>query len=130
MRSNGRHLSGATAMSNPPHPVRQIPSTVEKIDLDTGEKKTEGMAWNVMPPPAGCCQICAVKHDPGEPHNQQSFYYRMVFNGIAGRSPTWADALVHCSDEMKLAWEKELRVRGAWSEPPNGERPIKHHGAD
>lgn len=31
-----------------------------------------------------------------------------------GRWPTWADAMAHCSDEVKAAWEVALREGGHW----------------
>lgn len=109
-------------------PVREIPSTLTHVDIETGAQTHEPMAWKVLPPPKDRCQICGVKHDPGEPHNAQSLYYQMTFNGIVGRAPTWADAVAHCSDAVKEAWERELRAGGHWTEPPPGEAPVKHHG--
>jgi hypothetical protein len=109
-------------------PVRQIPATVTSIDLATGKETHERGAWHVLPPPKGHCQICAIKHAPEQPHNAQSLHYQTVFQGMLGRAPTWADALAHCSDDVKLHWERELRICGAWSEPPEGEKPVAHHG--
>ena len=75
----------------------------------------------LLPPKPGTCPICATEHEPELPHNQQSLYYQYRFYGIRGRWPTWADALAHCSVEMKEHWESELRDRGAWNEPDEGE---------
>ena len=117
-------------MSKPgkPKAVRQIPGTVTHVDIATGKERHEGMAWNVLPPAPDKCQICAVKHEPEIPHNAQSLYYQMTFNGMVGRAPTWADAMAHCSEEMKAAWKRELTQKNAWTEPPAGEQPIAHHG--
>lgn len=64
--------------------------------------------FKLLPPPPGFCEVCAVQHEPGEPHNQQSFYYQFVFYNQHGRSPTWADAMAHCTDEVKALWAAEL----------------------
>ncbi len=114
-----------------PKPVHKIPGTVTHVDAETGKViKHEGMAWNLMPPAPGKCQICAVDHEPEAPHNKDSLYYQMAFNGIVGRSPTWADAMAHCSDHVRKLWTAELKKRKAWSEPPEGEKPVKHHGVE
>jgi len=52
----------------------------------------------------------------------------MTFNGMVGRAPTWADAVAHCDGAVKRAWESALREKGAWTEPPDGEMPVRHHG--
>ncbi len=108
--------------------VREIPSIVTKVDLQTGDEHHEQMSWKVMPPRKDTCQVCAVKHHPNEPHNQQSLYYQMIFEGQIGRAPTWADAMAHCDDTTKAEWEAALRERNAWSEPNNNEKPVRHHG--
>lgn len=110
-----------------PKPIRQIPTAVTSIDK-TGKVAHQAGSWNVLPPAADKCQICAMSHPSDQPHNVQSLYYQMIFNGNVGRAATWADALAHCSEEIKRQWEKELRRMGAWSEPPAGEEPIPHHG--
>ncbi len=66
----------------------------------------------LLPPRSDLCQECATKHEPEMPHNQQSLYYQMAFKIKHGRSPTWADAMAHCSDEMKAVWTEELRKLG------------------
>lgn len=111
-------------------PVKEIPSTVTVVDCDTGKQTVRPQAWKLMPPQKHLCQICAGDHKPQEPHVQGSMYYQIAFNGIIGRTPTWADAMAHCSDAVRKAWTAELKRRGYWSEPPNGERPIAHHGLD
>lgn len=68
----------------------------------------------LLPPKEGSCPICATEHKPEMPHNQQSLYYQYRFYGIRGRWPTWADALAHCRDDVKL------RLLDEWSEPEDG----------
>jgi hypothetical protein len=75
----------------------------------------------LLPPKAGVCPICAVDHPPDQPHNQQSLYYQYRFYGVRGRWPTWADAMAHCAEEIRLHWERTLRDMMAWSEPENGD---------
>lgn len=62
--------------------------------------------------PEGTCPECAVAHDPGMPHNQQSLAYQYHFYDQHGRWPTWADAMAHCSEEMKEQWKAALREKG------------------
>lgn len=71
----------------------------------------------LLPPKPGTCPICAVAHEATMPHNAQSLYYQYRFYGVRGRWPTWADAVAHCSAEMRAHWKRELRARGAWTEP-------------
>jgi hypothetical protein len=75
----------------------------------------------LLPPKPGTCPICAIEHEDNMPHNQQSLYYQYRFYGIRGRWPTWADAIAHCSSEMKTYWKNELVTCGAWSEPSDGD---------
>lgn len=111
-------------------PARTIPGTVTKVDMTTGKETSEPMAWHIVPPPKDACQICAVKHPPDQPHNAQSLYYQMAFQGIVGRPPTWADAIAHCDERLRKAWQAALREKQAWTEPPAGEQPVKHHGLE
>ena len=62
--------------------------------------------------PEGTCPECAVAHDPALPHNQQSMAYQYHFYDQHGRWPTWADAMAHCSEEMKEQWKAGLKERG------------------
>lgn len=89
-----------------------IPTTVTTINLETGERTEKPSEWKIMPAPAGTCPDCAVDHEPGFPHNQQSLHYQYTFYGREGRWPTWADAMAHCSDEMKTYWINALSERG------------------
>jgi hypothetical protein len=66
----------------------------------------------LLPPPKGTCPACAVKHDPEMPHNQQSLYYQYHFYNKHGRWPTWKDAMLHCTDEIKAFWIEELGKHG------------------
>jgi len=113
-----------------PRAIRQIPSTVTEVDLATGRETHKPAAWDILPPAADKCQVCAVKHATAQPHNVQSLYYQVTFNSMVGRAPTWADAMAHCSASMREAWTAELKRLGHWSEPPDGEKPVAHHGIE
>jgi hypothetical protein len=63
----------------------------------------------MLRPPPDCCQLCAVKHGPAEPHNADSLYYQMKFHELHDRWPTWEDAIAHCSRSIKRAARKILR---------------------
>lgn len=60
----------------------------------------------------GQCAECAVVHDPAQPHNQESLFWQYQFREKHGRWPTWADALAHCSKEVKAFWVKALAELG------------------
>ena len=66
----------------------------------------------LLPPAPDKCQECAVKHEPDQPHNAQSFFYQFKFNAQHGRSPTWKDAMAHCAKPVKAAWRRELKKHG------------------
>lgn len=112
-----------------PTPVRQIASVVTVVE-DDGRETHRPFSWGVLPPPKDACQICARRHPPTDPHDAQTFFYQTAFHSQIGRLPTWADALAHCDDETREKWTAALRIKGVWSEPPRGERPVKHHGID
>ena len=124
-----RSASGKPGRADVAKPVKEIPADMTKGDA-TGKKTHERSSWKMLPPPKDCCQICGVRHEPEQPHNQQSLYYQTAFHGMIGRMPTWADALAHCSDAIRTAWMEELKKMGHWSEPPDGEAPVAHHGLD
>lgn len=67
----------------------------------------------LLPPAKHLCQICAAEHQPHEPHNRDSLYYQTAFQMEHGSWPTWADALEHCSAEVKKLWVRGLTERGA-----------------
>lgn len=72
-------------------------------------KKTK---WKILPPKPDHCQICAKKHDPEIPHDKNSLYYQMCFENEHGRWPTWADAMAHCSDDVKEQTKEVLKKHG------------------
>lgn len=68
--------------------------------------------WTMLPAAPGKCPDCATAHEPEQPHNAQSLFYKMNFYQANGRWPAWADALAHCAPDVRQAWETELRARG------------------
>ncbi len=68
--------------------------------------------WMMLKPAPDVCQECAVKHEPEQPHNQQSLHYQYHFYGLNGRWPTWKDAMEHCDAEIKGYWKKALAEEG------------------
>lgn len=62
--------------------------------------------------PDGTCPMCAVKHDPEQPHNRDSLCYQYKFYDQYGRWPTWADAMAHCAPEIQAYWRQALEERG------------------
>ena len=68
----------------------------------------------LLPPPPDACQECGRKHRDDEPHDRMSLYYDMKFQLEHGYPPTWMDAMAHCSLEVQVQWERELRRVGAW----------------
>jgi hypothetical protein len=73
-------------------------------------------AMNLMPPPSGVCQECAVDHPPEAPHNRDSLYYQMQFHAKQGRQPTWADAIAHMDEAARADIEAFIREQGAWKD--------------
>ena len=74
-------------------------------------KERHGMMLVGRTPP-GTCPMCAVKHNPEQPHNRDSLAYQYKFYDEHGRWPTWADAMEHCSEEVKTYWKEALEARG------------------
>lgn len=68
--------------------------------------------WKTLKVPDGTCEECAVKHDPSQPHNQQSLVYQYNFYDKHGLWPKWEDAMAHCSDAVKAFWKKALQEKG------------------
>lgn len=62
--------------------------------------------------PDGACPECASVHDPGQPHNRDSLTYQYKFYDQYGRYPTWADAMAHCTKEVKELWVQALGEKG------------------
>lgn len=91
------------------------PPTVEQAGDPRGKKAT----WTHAPVDTsdGKCSQCAVKHDPGEPHNQQSLAYQYHFYAEHDRWPTWEDAMAHCSDEIYEITRQVLAEHGVEVKP-------------
>jgi hypothetical protein len=70
--------------------------------------------------PPGTCPECAVKHEPEAPHDQQSLAYQYKYYDRHGRWPTWADAMAHCTPEIKILWCEALKERGVEVNPEAG----------
>lgn len=70
-------------------------------------------AWRILPPAKDKCQECAVAHPPEMPHDATSLYWMTKWK-IAhdGEEGTWADAMEHCSLEMRGHWISELKKLG------------------
>lgn len=66
----------------------------------------------LLPPRPDVCQECATQHDPSLPHNAQSLYYQTKFHMQNGRAATWADAMAHCTNDVKERWTKALLEHG------------------
>lgn len=66
----------------------------------------------LLPAKPGTCPQCAVNHPAEFPHDKQSLFYQMKFRQENERFPTWEDAMVHCSDDMKKVWRDALTERG------------------
>ena len=70
--------------------------------------------------PSGTCPECAAAHDPQQPRNQQSLSYQYKYYDQHGRFPIWADAMAHCSDEVKEMWREALAEQGIEVNPAEG----------
>lgn len=70
------------------------------------------MSLQLLPPAPGKCPQCAVEHEPEQPHDATSMFYQFWFLGQHGRSPTWADAMAHCPEQVKLHWSLHLERLG------------------
>lgn len=95
---------------------------LEELEIFLNKKSGSGpvvehRTMMLMPAAPGTCPMCAVKHKPADPHNQQSMFYQMRFKMAHGRWPTWADAVAHCPSSVQVMWEMELRRMSAWSAP-------------
>lgn len=66
-------------------------------------------ALKLLPPSKDVCQECAVKHEVDEPHNKDSLYYQYYFRSQHDRWPTWDDAMAHCDESTKAAWQTLLK---------------------
>jgi hypothetical protein len=83
--------------------------TTETVNLETGESvPAEDGGMMMLPGPPGTCEWCHTEHAADQPHNQQSLAYRVKFETIHGRPPTWTDAMKHCAPEVQAVWRKGL----------------------
>lgn len=75
----------------------------------------------------GTCPECGVAHDPNQPHNRDSLTYMYRFFDKHGRFPSWADAMAHCSADVKAFWRAQLTARGVevGEEPTTATMKIK-----
>jgi hypothetical protein len=80
--------------------------------MDSAIELKPGESMFLLPPAADKCQICAVTHDPEQPHNAQSLFYQVKFNMEHGRAPSWLDAMAHCDDAVRTAWTSGLNDLG------------------
>lgn len=87
----------------------EIPTKVTQVDMRTGKSEEIPTTMMMLPAKKGTCEICATKHDPKWPHNQQSLFYQTRFQAENGRPATWIDAMSHCTQEMQDHWKSELR---------------------
>lgn len=87
---------------------------ITTFDKNGKEKSVREVTAQLLPPAPDKCQMCATKHEPEFPHNQQSLFYQYAFyySVKPNRWPTWADAMAHCSDKMKAMWTAELKKKG------------------
>lgn len=69
-------------------------------------------AFKMLPAAPGTCKECAVKHDPSQPHNQQSLHYQYYFYADHNRWPTWKDAMAHCTPQVQEKWIAGLKEKG------------------
>lgn len=72
--------------------------------------------FKVLPPNPNVCQQCGRDHEPNQPHDNMRLQYQYWFHQEHGRFPTWKDAVAHCDEEIKEAWEWALKERNAWTE--------------
>ena len=72
-------------------------------------KLSEKVTPIVLPPSPELCQVCGFNHSEELPHNPESIYYQITFNMEHGRLPTWDDAMLHCTDELKIKWAEMLK---------------------
>lgn len=88
------------------------PETTPPLRAATGSGHLGGFKLLRAPMKDGQCPECAVVHEPEMPHNQQSLFWQYNFMEKNGRWPTWADALAHCSTEMRAQWVTALAEHG------------------
>jgi len=74
-------------------------------------------SMTMLPPAPDVCQLCARKHERDGAHDALSLFYCMRFQLMYGRSPTWADAIHHLSNNLRSLWRVALDEHNAWTEP-------------
>lgn len=104
----------------------------EPIPVDAGSTREAIPVGSMMLLPAapGTCPVCATKHEPDQAHNVYSLFYGVRFQGLHGRSPTWADAVAHLPPATQALWKKAVdqTQNATWTEPPEGVAPIAESG--
>lgn len=82
-------------------------------------------AWTLMPVDTrdGQCSQCGIIHDPDAPHNRSTLAYQYSFYAEHDRWPSWADAMAHCTPEVRAGWETRLRLLGVNVDAP--EEPLR-----
>ena len=60
----------------------------------------------------GQCRECGGSHSPDEPHNRDALRYQYTFYDAHGRWPSWADAMAHCAEAVRVSWTRELKRVG------------------
>jgi len=90
----------------------ELPTKVTTVDRRTKKVTESNSTMMMLPAKEGTCEVCATAHEPEMPHNRQSLFYQVRFNAENGRSPTWLDAMKHCSEDMQTHWKTELRKLG------------------
>lgn len=68
--------------------------------------------WMLLPPKPDHCQVCAVDHEPQEPHDPKSLYWAMARELKGEPPPTWKDALAHVEPELRAQWVALLAEHG------------------
>ncbi len=68
--------------------------------------------------PPGVCPDCGGEHPREEPHDPDSRRWQCTFLGSHGRWPGAADAAAHCHPEIQRLFERSMRLRGMWWDPP------------
>jgi hypothetical protein len=110
--------------------AREIPSTLTEIDLVTGEETHKPMAWKVMPPPGG--KLPDLRGEARAERTAQCTV-ALLRRDVQRDGRPFAD-LGRRDGSLRGAGEAGAGARAAadwhWSEPPDGARPVKHHGVE
>ncbi len=79
---------------------------------------------SMLPAAPGLCVTCATKHDAIHPHNATSLFYQFRFANQHGRAPTWADAIAHLSEAMRVVARDHIESVTEFTMPAAGVAPI------